>query len=106
MTAIAILRPVKLILAEPRRVQRTYYRIFWRVVGRPDVTADLHYQLERAQAMAKECGAAEIVVEEAATATAADPAARIADLTQRDIARLRQGEPGQQFRPPRPKAAP
>lgn len=101
--AIAVLRPVKVILAESRRVERTYYRIYWRVPGKPDVTTWSHYKLARARELARVCGAADILVED--EVTTAEPAARIADLTAGDIARLRQGEPGKQFQAPRRRRA-
>jgi hypothetical protein len=88
MSAIAILRPVMVTLAEGARRPRKYFSITWRgPYG--DATADLHYSLTRAQEVAKECGAAEIIIEDGA-AREASPAPRLADMTFEDIQQLRE----------------
>lgn len=70
MTAIAILRPVLVTLAEGGRKPRKYYTIIWRgPLG--------------------ECGATEILVEDV-EAVAVSPAPRLADMTYEDIQQLRE----------------
>lgn len=89
MSAIAILRPVTVRLAEGNRRPRKYYTIVWHSDnGRPDQSAGLHYSLQRARDMARECGAADIVVEEG-DAPEASPAPRLADMTYEDVQELR-----------------
>jgi hypothetical protein len=88
MSAIAILRPVMVTLAEGHRKPRKYYTIVWRgPLG--DSGAGLHYRLERAREMARDAGATEIIEEEG-EATELSPAPRLADMTYEDIQELRE----------------
>lgn len=63
MSAIAILRPVLVRLVEPRRVDRKRWTITWRGPA-GDVSSGQPYTRAYAEAMAKDCGAAEIVVDD------------------------------------------
>lgn len=86
MSAIAILRPLIVRLAEGDRKPRKYYRIIWRgPYG--EAGADTHYLLRRAQEVARECGAKEIIIEDGEVE--ASPAPRLADMTFEDVQRLR-----------------
>lgn len=88
MSAIAILRPVMVTLAEGTRRPRKYFSITWRgPYG--EATAELHYSLNRAKEVAKECGAKEIIVEDV-EAMAVSPAPRLADMTYEDVQALRE----------------
>lgn len=87
MSAIAILRPVMVTLAEGHRKPRRYYTIIWRGPKGED-GAGLHYQLARARDMARECGATEIIEEDVAAEVS--PAPRLADMTFEDIQQLRE----------------
>lgn len=87
MTAIAILRPVLVTLAEPRKISREYWTITWRG-PRGESSSGLHYALAAARALAQECGAAEIIEEEAAKAATSAPV--IPSLTAGEIRRMRE----------------
>jgi sugar phosphate isomerase/epimerase len=88
MSAIAILRPIMVRLAEGSRRPRQYYTIVWRG-PRGEESAGLHYSLSNANDMARECGAKEIIIEEGA-GPEASPAPRLADMTYEDIQELRE----------------
>jgi hypothetical protein len=85
--AIAILRPAAVRLTESRHAHRQWYTITWR--GRcGESSSGMYYDLEDAQRLARECGAADIVVEE--TPTAADVAPRVPRLlNEAELKRIR-----------------
>lgn len=88
MSAIAILRPVVVRLAEGDRKPKKFFTIIWRgPFG--DAGGDTHYRLERAKQVAKDCGAAEILVEDV-EAQDVSPAPRLGDMTFDEIQQLRE----------------
>lgn len=88
MSAIAILRPVVVRLAEGDRKPKKFYTIIWRgPLG--ESGGGLHYRLARAHEMAASLGAKEIIVEDV-EAVDVSPAPRLADMTYEDIQQLRE----------------
>lgn len=103
MTAIAVLRPVDVVLVERnRRAQRHLWTILWRDPAgkKKDSTAGLTYRRARAEEMARLCGAKEIIIEEDVREQAS-PAPRLADFTFADVQELQGSTESVPFNPPR-----